>query len=224
MSGVRRSIGLLFSGLLLCAAPASAGARRFFEFSSDFLQALHLCYWAADLQVSGRRPLMALALSLDEQREKLNQAREILLRHEGQPAPDGRRAVGGLMNGIELFSLIATEDMSDFSDMNTRAELTQKLEDRQEQREQAVAVMAASVPYMTDALSGQPGLLTVEEAASLWKQATLFFGEDLAVGGDRASPILGEVEKLRRALRHLADQKPDKKASKNADKKASKSP
>jgi hypothetical protein len=166
------------------------------------------------VDVNGRRPIVALVLALDEQRQRLNQAREILIHHEAQPNADGRKAVDTLLKGVELFSLIAAEDMADIDAMNNRTELAQRLDDRVEQRQQAVAVMAASVRSLRDALFQRgasrgtdvlPFTVTPDEASSLWKQATLFFGEDLAVGGGRTSPILAEIEELRRALRRISD-------------------
>lgn len=206
--------------ILLCLAlPASslgAEGSRFYEFTSDYLQALHLGYWASGVDVNGRRPLVTLVLSLDEQRQRLNQAREILLHHEAQPAAEGRRAVEALLNGIELFSLIATDDMADIDAMNNRAELAQRLDDRTDQRQQAVFVMAGSVQYMREALMQRvapspddkrhlPFRVSADEAASLWKQATLFFGEDIAVGGGRTSPVLAEIEDLRRTLKRISE-------------------
>jgi hypothetical protein len=211
---VKKTAVLALSAFL--AVSPARGESRYFDFASDFLQALHLCYWAADLQVDGRRPLVTLVLSLDEQRQKLNLAREILLTHEAQPSPDGRRAVEALLNGIELFSLIASDDMDDIDAMNYRSELAQRMDGRADARFQAVAVMAGSVRYLRDSVLERKGSakgakpmpfhVTEEEAASLWKQATLFFGEDLAVGGGgRTSPILMEIEELRRALRRLSE-------------------
>ena len=207
--------------VLAAAAPLRSDTERFYVFSSDYLQALHLCYEAEQLDVNSRRPLVDLVFALDGQRQRLNEAREVLATHNEEPVPDARRAVEVLLRGVELSSLNAEDDLGDVNAMNTRAELAQRLDSRLGERRRALEVMAASAELFRQSLlePGAPAAgrskaasersrLTPEAAASLWKQATLLFGEDLAREDFRFSPILAAVEDVRKALRDASKDLP----------------
>jgi hypothetical protein len=126
-----------------------------------------------------------------------------------------------LLRGIELSSLNAEDDLGDVNAMNTRAELAQRLDSRLSERRRALEVMAASAELFRQSLvergSAAAGRsktasdrlrLTPEAAASLWKQATLLFGEDLAREDSRVSPILAAVEDVRKTLREVSGNPP----------------
>ncbi len=195
--------------LLLLSLPLRADNERFFALSADYFQALQRCYWASQVNVSARRPLVALVLALDEQSRKLNEARLLLLKHQDEPVAPARKAVQGLLSGVELLSLACEADEGDINAMNDRWELSQRLESRREDRRQALEVMAASVALFKEALYEETGSrkkvdrrlrLSADEAASLWKQMNLLFGKDLAGAGDGESPLLTAVDDLRRSL------------------------
>jgi hypothetical protein len=213
---MKRSAALL-SLLLLAVAPLRAESTRFYDEASDYLQVLHQCLWASQVNVDGRRPLVPLVLALDEQSRNLNEARLLLLTHADEPIPEARRAVESLLSGIGLFSLCVTADLADINAMNDRWELSQKLEGRRADRKQAEEVMAGSVGFFKSSLYEkvvvQEGRrkktvirprLTLEESASLWKQLNLFFGKELAGGGAATSPLLAAIDDLRKAIRGVA--------------------
>jgi hypothetical protein len=198
-------------GALMVGASLHAGSAAYYDFMSDTFQALHLCHWAARVDVNGRRPLVDLVLSLDEQRQKLNQAREVLLPFESRTTGEARRAVEGLLNGIELYSLINADDFADINAMNNRWELAQRLDGRRDERAQAMEVMAASMEFLIRSMGERDphskkirSLLSPEEADSLWRQVTLLFGEDLARSGTEGAPFLSAVDDLRKALKDVS--------------------
>jgi hypothetical protein len=200
------------------APPIRSETETFYVFSSDYLQALHLCYEAEQMDVNGRRPLVDLVFALDGQRQRLNEAHGILGRYSEDLVPNARRAVEVLLRGVELSSLNAEDDLGDINAMNTRGELVQRIDSRLGERRRALEVMAASAELFRQTLvdlgpvvaAGRPKAspahprLTREEAVSLWKQATLLFGEDMAREDFRASPILAAVEDVRKTLREVS--------------------
>jgi hypothetical protein len=208
---VRRPALALF--LLSLVVPSRGESDRFYALASDYVEALHRAYWAGQVDVNGRRPLVSLVLAVDEQTRKLSEAQEMLLRHREEPVAPARRAVEGLLSGVELMSITCAADEADINAMNDRWELSQRLEGRREERQQALEVMAASVALFKEALvkvpavraGGTPGRLRLspEEAGSLWKQLNFLFGKDLAAG-PRTSPLLAAVDDLRRLLREGA--------------------
>ena len=211
---MRRAGFLLF---LLAVQPLRADSGRFYNVASDYLEVLHQCLWASQVNVDGRRPLVPLVLALDDQSRNLNEGRLLLLTHADEPVPEARQAIQGLLNGIGLLSICVTADLADINAMNDRWELSQKLEGRRSDRREALEVMAGSIGFFKGSLyekvETQAGRgkktflrprLTSEEAASLWKQVNLLFGKELAGGGAETSPLLAAVDDLRRALRSSA--------------------
>jgi hypothetical protein len=162
--------------------------------------------------------LVDLVFALDGQRARLNEARKIMARHNEEPIPsEAHRAVEVLLRGVELSSLNVEDDLADVNAMNTRGELVQRLDSRLGERRRALEVMAASTELLRQSFFERGGpaaghaatrrdrpRLTPEEAASLWKQATLLFGEDMARDDFRASPILAAVEDVRKTLRDVS--------------------
>ena len=214
MKKILFGFSFLIAGL---APPLRAESERFYAFWSEYFQAMHLGHWATVVDVNGRRPVVDLVLALDAQRQKLNDAREILLPHRTEPIPEARRAVEGLLNGLEMYSLCNAADLDAVNRMNDRWELAQRLDGRRDERREALEVMAASALLLRQSLYERPEAGTdrrrksslrprfsPEEAASLWKQLTLLFGEDLAKGGAGASPLLASVEELRKSLRGIS--------------------
>jgi hypothetical protein len=206
-------VSLLIAGF---APPLRAESERFYAFWSEYIQAMHLGHWATVMDVNGRRPVVDLVLALDAQRQKINDARKILLPHRTEPIPEARRAVQGLLNGLEMYSLCNASDLEAVNGMNDRWELAQRLDGNRDERREAVDVMAASALLLRQSLyeravptdrRRKPFLrprFSPEEAASLWKQLTLLFGEDLAKGGAATSPMLASVEELRKSLRDIS--------------------
>jgi hypothetical protein len=198
---------------LLLALPLRAEDDRFYSLASDYLEALQSCYWASQVNVDGRRPLVPLVLALDEQSRKLSEARALLLKHQNEPRVPARTAIAGLLSGVELLSLACQADEADINGMNDRWELSQRLESRHDDRRQALEVMAASVILFQEALykdgpAGRKGVralrLTPEEAGSLWKQVNFLFGRDIAGAGSGVTPLLTAVDGLRKMLHAAA--------------------
>lgn len=208
---------VFWAAWLLVPSAVFAETEGLYALVSDYFQALHLSQWVSIADVKREQTLMDLILALDEQRQQLNRARGLLSPYAFFPEEEARRAAEGLMNGIELYSLIVDQDIRDVNLMNNRWELLQRIEGRREERDQAIEVMAASLDFLRDAMfyppdqkaPGKPpplrrSRLSKEEAGSLGRQLDSLFGEEMEISGTAPSLLLAAVDDARRALRLVA--------------------
>jgi hypothetical protein len=206
--------------------PARADTQRVYAMASDVLQALHSCHWALQVDVDARKPLVPLVLALNEQSQRLGQARSLLLKHQEEPLSEARQAVAGLLSGVELVSLAVAADLADINVMNDRWELAQKLAARTPDRRQAEDVLAAGASLLPLAFHEEieetvkrrvrrfmRPRLSREDFISLLHQTDLLFGMDLEdARRDHRNlegfPLMEAVGRLRELLSEGVSGKP----------------
>lgn len=210
---------LFLAGLaagLSSAASLCAGQDHIFAFVSDFVQALHSCHWAAQVEVDPRLPLVGLVNALNDQNRKLAEAEERIRPWERDPLPSVRSAAQSLLRGVDFIRLANNANLDEINRIADRYELGEKVRLRGADRRQGLEIAAASLSFLEPVLfepapsSGrrrgkkEPVLrLGEEDRISLLRQLDLYFGPDLAAYASRrqtASDAAGETEPLLTAL------------------------